>query len=142
MVPDEPTAPTVRSTLVSGLVVPIPTFKTSTGKIPVPSPALTPLNRESFSNPVNPEPSPVNAVATTDPLNLDSPITRSLNPFDVDPIPTPPVPSISTRLVPDPTWNVDYPGPVVAIPTLSKVKIDASLSKLIGPMERHALSVV
>ena len=142
MVPEEPTAPTVRSTSDSGLVVPIPTLRLSTGWIPVPSPALTPLNRESFCNPVNPEPSPVNAVATTDPLNLDSPITRSLNPFAVDPIPTPPIPLISTRLVPDPTWNVDSPGDVVAIPTWSKVKTEVSLSKLIGPMERHALSVV
>jgi hypothetical protein len=116
VVPEEPTAPTVRSTSLSGLVVPIPTFKTSTGKIPVPSPALTPANKESFSNPVNPEPSPVNAVATIDPLNLDSPTTRSLNPFAVDPIPTPSL-SIATIEVPDPTLNVDSPGLVVAIPT-------------------------
>ena len=116
MVPEEPTAPTVRSTSFSGLVVPIPTFKTSTGKIPVPSPALTPLNRESFCRFVSPEPSPVNAVATIDPLNLDSPTTRSLNPFAVYPIPTPSL-SIATIEVPDPTLNVDSPGLVVAIPT-------------------------
>ena len=80
--------------------------------MPVPSPALTPLNRESFSNPVNPEPSPVNAVATTDPLNLDSPTTRSLNPFAVDPIPTP-FASTQNADVPEPTFRVQSPGPVV-----------------------------
>ena len=140
-VPEEPTAPTVRLTLSSGLVVPIPTLRLSTGWMPVPRPAATPANRESFCNPVNPEPSPVNAVATTDPLNLDSPTTRSLNPFAVDPIPTPSL-STATIEVPDPTWNVDSPGDVVAIPTWSKVLISASLERLTLPKRLHAFSTV
>ena len=70
-------------------MVPIPTFKRLTGKIPVPIPESTVSYRESFERFVRPEPSPVNAVATIDPLNLDSPTTRSLNPFAVEPIPTP-----------------------------------------------------
>ena len=65
---------------------------------------------------VNPEPSPVNAVATIDPLYLDSPKTRNLNPFAVVPIPTPSA-SIATSEDPAPTCNLLIPGVVVAIPT-------------------------
>ena len=101
-VPEEPTAPTVKLTSESGLVVPIPTFNTLTGEIPVPIPEGTVLNRESFERFVRPEPSPVNAVATIDPLNLDSPTTRSLNPLAVEPIPTPSA-STANIEVPDPT---------------------------------------
>ena len=74
-VPDAPTAPTVRFTLLRGLVVPMPTFRRSIGEIPVPIPEGTDVNNESFARLIKPEPSPVNAVATIDPLNLDSPIT-------------------------------------------------------------------
>ena len=72
-VPEEPTAPTVKLTLSRGLVVPIPTFSTSFGVIPVPIPVGTAVNSESFERFVRPEPSPVKAVATIDPPNLDSP---------------------------------------------------------------------
>ena len=47
-VPEEPTAPTVKLTSDSGLVVPIPTFNALTGEIPVPIPEGTVLNKESF----------------------------------------------------------------------------------------------
>ena len=104
VVPEEPTAPTVRLTSSRGLVVPIPTFRASFGEIPVPIPEGTAVNRESFERFVRPEPSPVNAVATIDPLNLDSPTIRSLNPFAVEPIPTPSL-SAQTRDVPDPTFK-------------------------------------
>ena len=82
----------------------------------MPIPEGTGVNRESFERFVRPEPSPVNAVATIDPLNLDSPTTRSLNPLAVEPIPTPSL-SAHTRDVPDPTFNAHSPGLVVAIPT-------------------------
>ena len=140
-VPEEPTAPTVRLTLSRGLVVPMPTFSTSFGVIPVPIPEGTAVNSESFARFVRPEPSPVNAVATIDPLNLDSPITRSLNPFAVDPIPTPSL-SAQTSDVPDPTFNAHSPAVVVAIPTVSKIAFDALVAVLTLPKRLHALSVV
>ena len=61
----------------------MPTLTAPIGEIPVPIPEGTDLNKESFARFVRPEPSPVKAVATTDPLNLDSPTTRSLNPLAV-----------------------------------------------------------
>ena len=94
-VPEEPTAPTVKLTSSSGLVVPMPTLTAPIGEIPVPIPEGTAVNSESFERFVRPEPSPVNAVATIDPLNLDSPTTRSLNPFAVEPIPTPSASAVS-----------------------------------------------
>ena len=107
----------------------------------MPIPEGTAANKESFARFVRPEPSPVNAVATIDPLNLDSPTTRSLNPLAVEPIPTPSL-SAQTRDVPDPTFNAHSPADVVAIPTVSKIALAALVATLTLPKRLHALSVV
>ena len=104
-------------------------------------PESTVLNRESFCRFVSPAPSPVNAVATTEPLNLDSPITRSLNPFAVEPIPTP-LPSTQNTDVPEPTFRVQSPGPVVPIPIVSNTTSSEPSLILTLPNLLHAFSVV
>ena len=71
--------------------------------------------------PVNKLPSPTKEVAVTVPTIFVLPITCSLYPFAVVPIPTPPFPSIETWVVPEPTRSLEFPGEVVAIPTWSKV---------------------
>ena len=81
----------------------------------MPIPCPTCLNSVSVSRLVNPRPSPVNAAATIDPLNIDSPTTRRANSFAVEPIPTPPVPSTENCVLPDPTRSVLLPFVVVPI---------------------------
>ena len=62
-----PDVPTSRSASLSRTIVPIPTFRLLIGKIPVcPTPVVA-LNKLSFGRFVSPDPSPVNAVATTTP---------------------------------------------------------------------------
>ena len=90
---------------------------------------------------VKPDPSPVNAVATTDPPKVDSPTTRKANEFAVVPIPTPSL-STANREVPDPTCSLLRPGEVVAMPTASNRPMLRSLERLTLPNLLQLFSTV
>ena len=72
---------------------------------------------------------------------LALPSTFNLNVFAVVPIPTP-TPSTQKIDDPDPTFSVQSPGEVVAIPTLSKIETTESCSKLIVPTLFQSLFLV
>ena len=56
-----------------------------------------------------------------EPTKIPSPLVLISYPLAAVPIPTPPLPSIATNDVPEPTWNVLVPGEVVPTPTPSKI---------------------